>query len=129
MPQMISRRAVARYVAGELDNGKNPSDVLTQLAAYLVAHRKTKQLDRYVAEIESELAVRGVVVADVTTARPLSDELRTNVESLVTTQTGGRHVALREHVEPDIIGGIVIRSAGKEYDRSIKRAVRALRSV
>lgn len=128
MATAITRRAVARHVAEQLVDGDAVATI-TQLAAYLVATHKTKQVDRYIADIEVELAARGVVVADVTTARPLSDELRKNVEALIATQTGGRHVALREHVDKGIIGGMIVRSAGTEYDRSIKRAVRALRSV
>ena len=127
-----TRRAVARYVAEQLAGGNDSSAVMQQLAGYMVANRKTKQVSSYIADIEKELAVHGVVVADVTTARPLGDidgSLRNAIESLVSTQTGGRHVALREHVDKDIIGGLIIRSTGTEYDRSIKGAIRALRSV
>lgn len=129
MATSLTRRAVARYVAEQLVSGVDVKKVITQLAAYLVVQHKTKLAERYLADIEVELAARGVVVADVTTARPLSEELRQSVETLIATQTGGRHVALREHVDQKIIGGMIIRSAGSEYDRSIKRAVRALRSV
>jgi F-type H+-transporting ATPase subunit delta len=129
MATSLTRRAVARYVADQLVGGADATSVITQLAAYLVVQHKTKQTERYLDDIEVEIAARGVVVADVTTARPLSEELRQSVEKLVATQTGGRHVALREHVDRDIIGGMIIRSAGTEYDRSIKRAVRALRGV
>ena len=129
MATKLTRRAVTRYVADQLVSGADANNVIAQLAAYLVVQRKTKQIDSFIADIEIELAARGVVVADVTTARPLSEELRQSVEALIATQTGGRHVALREHVDRDIIGGMIIRSAGTEYDRSIKRAVRALRSV
>lgn len=129
MATKLTRRAVTRYVADQLVSGADANNVIAQLAAYLVVQRKTKQIDSFIADIEIELAARGVVVADVTTARPLSEELRQSVETLIATQTGGRHVALREHVDRDIIGGMIIRSAGTEYDRSIKRAVRALRSV
>lgn len=132
MATSLTRRTVARYVAGQLVDGADAAVVMNQLAAYLVANRKTKQVERYIADIEVELAVHGVVVADVTTARPLADmdgSLRTAIESLISKQTGGRHVALREHVDKDIIGGLIVRSAGTEYDRSIKSAIRALRSV
>lgn len=129
MATTLTRRAVARHIAEQLVDGNNASSVIQQLAAYLIENHKTKQADRYVADIEIELAARGVVIADVTTARPLSEDLRKSVEALVTSQTNGRHVALREHVDQEIIGGMIVRTAGQEYDRSVKRAVRALRSV
>ncbi len=132
MAHALTRRAVARYIAEQLMSSADAGVTMQQLAAYLIANRKIKQAASYVTDIETELAVHGVVVADVTTARPLgdmNDSLRRSIEQLVSTQTGGRHVALREHVDKDIIGGIIVRTAGKEYDRSLKSAVRALRSV
>ncbi|MEO5691095.1 MAG: F0F1 ATP synthase subunit delta [Candidatus Saccharimonadales bacterium] len=132
MANALTRRAVARYVAEQLISNADTSAVMQQLAAYLIDNGKIKQTASYVTDIETELAVHGVVVADVTTARPLgdmNDSLRRSIEQLISTQTGGRHVALREHIDKDIIGGIIIRTAGKEYDRSLKGAVRALRSV
>ena len=129
MAHALSRRAIARYTAEQLAGGKDAASVMNQLAAYLVTHGKTKLASRYVADIEAELAVRGVVVADVTTARPLSGDTRNDIESLIVAKTGGRQVALREHVDETIIGGIIIRTAGKEYDRSLQNAIRNLRGV
>ena len=132
MPSQLTRRTVARHVAEQIAQGADSESLLQQLAANLIANRKTKQFERYVADIENELASHGIVVADVTTARPLQEidsSLRQAIETLVSTQTGGRHVTLREHVDQEIIGGVVIRTAGTEYDRSIKGAIRALKRV
>mgnify|MGYP003544687671 FL=1 len=128
---MPSRRAVAAYVAAQLASGATSTDVMQQLAAYLVDHRLTKHAARYVADIELELTRLGEVVADVTTARPLTDELRDAVAQMVAAgaDTTASRVALREHLDTSLIGGVVVRTAGKEYDRSIKSALRGLRSA
>lgn len=126
-----SRRAVARHIADQLVANAPRQDIMKQLAAYLVANRQVKHAERYVADIEAELASRGTVIADVTTARPLSQDLRDMITNLVATanKVSSGHVQLREHEDANIIGGVIVRAAGKEYDRSVKRAIRGLRSA
>jgi F-type H+-transporting ATPase subunit delta len=75
---------------------------------------------------------RGIIVARVTTAVPLDEALRTQlIESL--SKELGHPVALRESVDPEILGGIVINVAGKVIDASVSArlddARRALTTV
>lgn len=126
-----SRRAVARYIADQLSADAPRQEIITQLGAYLVANRQIKHAERFIADIEAELATRGTVIADVTTARPLSQDLREMITSLVAekTKVSSGHVQLREHEDASILGGVIVRAGGKEYDRSVKRAIRGLRSA
>ena len=75
---------------------------------------------------------RGIVVARVTTAVPLDDELRVQLVETLSGQLG-HPVALRESVDPEILGGIVINVAGKVIDTSVSArlddARRALTTV
>ena len=75
---------------------------------------------------------RGIVVARVTTAVPLDDELRVQLVETLSGQLG-HPVALRESVDPEILGGIVINVAGKVIDGSVSArldgARRALTTV
>ncbi len=60
----------------------------------------------------------GRVVASVRTAVPLDDALR----SQISDQLGSlmqKQVRLRESVDPDLIGGMVIRVGDKVYDSSV----------
>lgn len=126
----VSRRAMSRYIAEQLVSQDDSSAVAQQLAAYLVQHRQTKQLQRYIDDIERELAERGVVVADVFTARTMTEEIRGAVEAVIGRETqSDATITLREHIEPELVGGILIRSGGKEYDRTIKSAIRELRGA
>ena len=61
---------------------------------------------------------RGIVIARVTTAVPLDDALRAQLIENLSAQLG-HPVALRENVDPEILGGIVINVAGKVIDGSI----------
>lgn len=68
---------------------------------------------------------QGIVLAEVTTAVPLDDALRAKVDALVKK----RHdkVEIKESVNPDIIGGIVIKIGDAQYDDSILSRIGEIR--
>ena len=73
-------------------------------------------------------ALRGVQVAEVTTASPLSPELRAEVEQMVRQQTGRQQVTLTEKVDESLIGGFVLRVGDRLIDDSVSFRLRKLRN-
>lgn len=71
---------------------------------------------------------RGIVVAEVTTAIPLDDELRASVTSKLAASLG-RPVTLRERVDSTILGGIRIKVAGRVLDGSLSARLAAVRTT
>jgi len=122
----FSRRRVARTVVDRLMAGEDSTKAMQQLAAYLFDHRDVSQADRYVAEIEHELGQRGYILADVTTAHPLDGTLRTAITRLVGKDA--RQVELREHVDTQLIGGVIISARGQTMDASISGTLKRLRT-
>jgi F-type H+-transporting ATPase subunit delta len=61
---------------------------------------------------------RGIVVAHVTTAVPLDDALRASLTKKLVASLG-RPVSLREEVDASILGGVVIKVAGRVLDGSV----------
>lgn len=97
----------------------------------------TLMVDRGHADRLGELALmfatiaekeRGVVIAEVTSAVALTDDLRAKLIDKLTTAIGGA-VSLRESVDPAILGGIVIRVAGRVLDGSVTAQLRDLRQA
>ncbi len=121
----MPRRTVARVIAQQLRDGVSTADAMQHLAAYLITHRETKRADHYIADIEADLAAAGVVVADVVTARPIDEELR----QAVRTMLAAPEAKLRESVDPTLIGGIIVRSGGKEFDSSLRSRLQRLKSA
>jgi F-type H+-transporting ATPase subunit delta len=72
-------------------------------------------------------AERGVAVATVTTADPLSDAERDLVRSKLESLTG-KNVELSLKVDPEIIGGIVIRIGDQVIDGSVRNKLERLRA-
>ncbi|MDO8963377.1 MAG: ATP synthase F1 subunit delta [Coriobacteriia bacterium] len=78
---------------------------------------------RAIAEAE-----RGIVVAEVTTAVPLDDALRASVSDKLTASLG-RPVSLRETVDASIVGGIIIKVAGRVLDGSVSSQLEGMRQA
>jgi F-type H+-transporting ATPase subunit delta len=81
-----------------------------------------------VARLFGEIAEaeRGIVVADVTTAVPLDDALRALLTDKLVASLG-RPVSLRENVDPAIVGGVVIKVAGRVLDGSVASQLESVR--
>ena len=69
-----------------------------------------------------------VVGVTVTTAVPLDDELRAQVQAKCEADLGGR-VFLIERVDSSIIGGIIIEARGERRDVSVLTQLRAAREA
>ena len=72
--------------------------------------------------------LRGVQVAEVTTATSLTPELRAEVERMVRQQTGRQQVTLTERVDESLIGGFVLRVGDQLIDDSVSFRLRKLRN-
>jgi F-type H+-transporting ATPase subunit delta len=73
-------------------------------------------------------AERGIVVAEVTTAVPLTDALRASLTERL-AEVLGRPVTLRERVDVAILGGIRINVAGRVLDGSLSSQLDAMRTT
>jgi F-type H+-transporting ATPase subunit delta len=73
-------------------------------------------------------SLRGVQTAEVTTAMPLTPELRAEVQTLVRQQTGLQQVILTEKVDASLIGGFVLRVGDRLLDDSVSFRLRKLRT-
>lgn len=69
-----------------------------------------------------------VVGVTVTTAVPLDDELRSQIERKLKADFG-KEVFLIEKVDPSIIGGLVLEARGQRRDISVKTQLRAARTT
>lgn len=124
MQQKISRRKIAQYVVTSHESGAPLEALMTEVAAYLIATKRTREADLTVRAIEDVLAGRGTVIARVTTAHPLDEQLRREITALV-----GGNVSIDEIVDPTVVGGVRIETPGKLLDATLKRKLLALRQA
>lgn len=69
---------------------------------------------------------RGVVAAEVTTARAVSEQEKQMLADRLCAVTG-KQVRLSFRVDPDIIGGVVVRIGSLVYDGSIRTQLAQMR--
>ena len=92
----------------------------------VAANRRLRALRSIVAAYAAlEAARRGVVPAVGATAHPLTDAQRLQLRSRLTAQGHGS-VALREEVDPNLLGGLTLRIGARLYDASIKSRLQRL---
>jgi F-type H+-transporting ATPase subunit delta len=121
----LSRRKIAAYVADRVQQGTVPEQVIMEVAAYLYESRRLREMTLVVRAIEDALLERGTVVATVTSARPLDDQLR----AAVVKQIGAGEVHLREVVDPSVLGGLRVQTPEASYDATIAHKLNGLRAA
>jgi F0F1-type ATP synthase delta subunit len=124
MAVRLSRRKMAGYVADKLVAGHSASDALKEVAAYLLTSGRTREQELLIRDIEEEMAARGVVVADVTSAHPLTASVAAEIKAM----TGAKTVQLRQSIDETLLGGIRIDVPGKRFDGTIRHKLNALRA-
>ncbi|ALI99200.1 ATP synthase F1 subunit delta [Rufibacter tibetensis] len=70
----------------------------------------------------------GIQKATVTTAVPLTPELRATFQQMVAERTGGMKVELKEVVDPAVVGGYVLRIGDQQIDNTIRTSVQRLKN-
>ncbi len=90
----------------------------------LLAVRDRVSLLPHVIEAYAELAnaAHGVVSAEVVSAVPLAEVQRQYLAAAL-----GGVVELRSRVDPDLVGGVLVRVGGTTYDGSVRTRLAALR--
>lgn len=123
----VSRRELARTATRQLLEGKDPQRVMRELAAYLIDHKMTNQAAMLIDDIALALqAETGHVTAEVVAAFAPSGDGVKRLESFVLDQTKARTVELSVTTDTSLLGGMVVKTPGHEYDASVRRKLNLL---
>ncbi|MBM3286680.1 MAG: ATP synthase F1 subunit delta [Candidatus Eisenbacteria bacterium] len=116
------KRAVIEKVFGE-----RAEPLFVRLLMLVLKKKRIGHLPDVLAEYR-KLADEhmGVVVAAVTTAIPLSEELAERLRRRLERITG-KKIHLRAGVDPGVIGGLLVLIEGKVLDRTIRHDLARLR--
>lgn len=124
----ISRRQVARYAAQQIADGAKNRKVAQYLAAYLHEAKASRQVDLLIADIELFLQRdHGHSAVHMSSMHELTSELKKQiVKNLGIT---GNNLEISETVDTELLGGVIVSSAGKQYDGSIKTSIKQLKAL
>ena len=127
---LVESPLVGRADAGKALNalaGSLSLDPITTNFLGVLARNGRKGQLKAVARLFKRLAAdhRGETTADVTTARPLSDDQVAALKQQLRARAG-RDVAIEADVDPTILGGIVIKLGSQMIDASIRTKLNRL---
>jgi F-type H+-transporting ATPase subunit delta len=121
----ISRDATAKAidaVAGVL----GLSALTKNFLGVLAANRRLSALPEIVRAFAAIAAAqRGEVTAEVTSAHPLNDDQLAQLASKLKVREG-KEVKIKASVDPEILGGLVVRIGSRQIDSSIRTRLNTL---
>jgi len=95
--------------------------------AVIVEHQRLHELDEILAEYHNVVDEQlNLAEADITTAHPLNDQDRVELEAQVAKLVGGR-VRATYHQDATLLGGAVVRIGSTVYDGSIRAQLQQLK--
>ncbi len=123
---VITRADQGKAIA-EILSKAGASDLTKRFAGVLAANRRLFVLPDI---IDSYLAIlagrRGEVTAQVTSAKPLTERQVADLEANLRRSIGGK-VSIEPHVDPDLLGGLVVRIGSRMVDSSLRTKLQQMR--
>jgi F-type H+-transporting ATPase subunit delta len=131
--ELVTSPLVSREEAGKAFAALAPKlglDLITANFLGVLARNGRKNQLRAVIRAFRRLAAehRGEVTADVITARPLNDNQLAQLKAQLRARAG-RDVTIDAEVDPNILGGIVVKLGSQQIDASIRTKLNRLASA
>jgi F-type H+-transporting ATPase subunit delta len=118
-----ARSGIAREIFASFDAA------LLEVLGVMIERGDVLLLSR-VSELYIDLAEQELdsIIIDVTTVVELDDALRDSIQKKYSAQLG-KGVLLREHIDPALVGGIVLSAHGRRIDASVSSQLENARVV
>lgn len=128
--QLTENRAIARKSAmaaiAKLGPALGLKDLTCRFLGVLAENRRLAQLPAILTQFTAMLhAWNGTATAEVVSARELTAAQKTALEAKLKARTGQK-VAIDTRVDPDLLGGLVVRIGSEQIDSSIKTRLQRL---
>jgi len=124
----LSRQKLSKYYADSLMNGADAKKLAGQMAAYLIETKRTKELSMLVSDIEYQMSLKGVVIANVRSAHTLDEIAKTALIDLIHRNTDATKIRLTEHLDPSVLGGVKLEFTDTELDTTIAKRLITLKT-
>ena len=126
MSPRVPKSAKARLLSAALEGA--PREFVLFLQA-LVKRGRQRHLREIATEYQELLDIKhNRVRAGVTLARPADESLQRDIQAALSRQLG-KEVLAAFHVDPEILGGTVVRVGERIHDGSVRRRMTKLRRL
>jgi F-type H+-transporting ATPase subunit delta len=131
-------RLVKAPVFGREEQSKGLGAILKQMGAnplttnfilLLASKRRLFVLADIIAAFEAKLAAqRGEIRAEVTSARPLKDPEVAELKAVLKSKLD-REPLLETHVDPSLLGGLIVKVGSRQIDSSLRTKLAGIRTA
>ncbi|QJW44831.1 F0F1 ATP synthase subunit delta [bacterium BFN5] len=123
VPPQAKKETVTKIFTGEL------ADFVSNFLLLLIDKRRETLLTAIIGEyINIANQTRNIEVAEVTTAKPLTDSQRDALAAKLSKVTGSK-IILKLHIDEQILGGVVVKIGERLIDGSIVRQLKSLKTA
>jgi F-type H+-transporting ATPase subunit delta len=123
---VVSREDQGKAVAA-LAERVGLDDLTRRFLGVLARNRRLAALSTVIDTFLAQLAVaRGETTAEVASARPLTDTQVDELKSALKKAVGG-DIVLNQRVDPNLLGGLVVKIGSRMVDNSLRTKLQQLR--
>ena len=118
----ISTKQLAVYVADQLQSGYAKNKLVKEVASFLIAERRTRDIQAFNNLLQTEQMKRGITEVSVVSALPLS----ASDKQLLARKLGVKKPVFYEAIDETLIGGLLASTPEHMLDLSIKGKLKKL---
>jgi len=121
--------ALGLYEAVQGKNEKEIKAIIDRLILTLAAHNKIFLADKIIEHwYKFYNEEEGVAEAEIASARPLENSVLKDIKAYIVAMTARKQINITTKVEPDLLGGVIIKIGDKVLDGSLRRRLHGLKT-
>jgi len=114
------RAALAATLAQRVGKSANKT-LAREVAAYLLAERRTADLASLMRDVVEARAEQGVVEVTAVSAHALDTKVRADIEKQVKkVYPAAKSIIINEQITPNVVGGLRLEFPGQQLDMSVR---------
>jgi len=115
------RRDLAIVIAEATLHEQSPTRLAQSIAAYLLAERRTAELEPLLRDIMQYRLEHGIIEAEVVSARELPARIEQEIKNLLSdSYPHTKHVGINQRQDEHLVGGVVVHLPNEQLDDSVR---------
>jgi F-type H+-transporting ATPase subunit delta len=115
------RNRISKAIADRTLKGGSGKKLAKEVAAYLLAERRTNELNSVLRDVQADWAQAGYVEVIATSASPLTAATKADIDKQVKQLfPSAKQIIVTEERDPEVIGGVRLSLANQQLDLSIE---------
>jgi F0F1-type ATP synthase delta subunit len=115
------RNRISKAIADRALKGGSDKKLAQEVAAYLLAERRTHELNSVLRDVQADWAEAGHVEVVASSAYPLTAAVKADINKQISKLfPNARTITVNEENDPEVIGGVRLSLANQQLDLSVE---------